>query len=55
MATYLVQIVDEPHQTVALKVQRAVPIVLPLKDVAELIMKLRRRPVEAMESLKEIW
>ena len=38
-ATYLVQIVNKPHQIIALEVLHALLILLPIKDVAELIAK----------------
>ena len=40
MATYLVQIINEPHQILALKVRGALLILLPVKYVAELVVKL---------------
>jgi hypothetical protein len=41
VATYLVQIINEPHQAIALKVRCASLILLPVKYVAELIVKVR--------------
>ena len=41
VATYLIQIVDEPHQILALKVRHAFLVLLPIKYVAELIVKVR--------------
>ena len=39
MATYVVQKVSKPRQIVALKVWHASCVILPIKDVAELIVK----------------
>lgn len=39
VATYLVQIVNKPHQIVSLKVWHALVILLPIQHVAELIVK----------------
>jgi hypothetical protein len=39
-ATYFVQIFNQPHQITVLKVPRALRILLPIKDVAELIVKV---------------
>ena len=51
MMTNIVQIVNEPHQIIALKVWHAFPVLLPIKHVANLIVKPGRKPVEAMELL----
>ena len=40
-ATYLVQVVDQPHQIIALKVPCASIELSPIKDVAELIVEPR--------------
>jgi hypothetical protein len=52
MATYLVQIVNKPHQIIAFKARYTLLILLPIKYFAELIVKPGRRPVEAMELLQ---
>jgi hypothetical protein len=39
-ATYLVQIFNQPHQITVLKAPCALGILLPIKDVAELIVKV---------------
>lgn len=39
-ATHLVQIVDKPHQVIALEVLHTLPILLPIKDITKLIAKL---------------
>lgn len=38
-ATYIVQIVNKPHQVVSLKVLHALPVLLPIKDVFEPTVK----------------
>ena len=38
--TYLIQVVDQPHQIIALKVPDALLKPFPIKDVAELIVEL---------------
>ena len=38
--TYLIQIVDKPHQVIALKVWYIFAIFLPIKHMAELVMKI---------------
>jgi hypothetical protein len=38
-AAYLVQIVNQPHQLIALKVWHAFLILLPVEDVAEFIVE----------------
>jgi hypothetical protein len=48
-ATYLVQIVYKPHQIVALKVRHALLVLLSVKNVAELVVKVGRGPVEEIE------
>lgn len=40
-ATYVVQIINHPHQTITLKVPYAPLIFFPIKDVAELIVEPR--------------
>lgn len=49
--TYLIQIVNEPHQIVALKVRYTLAILLPVKYLAELIAKPGCGFVEATELL----
>ena len=51
MATYLVQIINEPHQLIALKVRPTSPILLPIKSVAELIVEVEGRSIEVIELL----
>ena len=51
MMTNIVQIVNEPHQIIALKVWHTFPVLLPIKHVANLIVKPGRKPVEATELL----
>jgi len=51
VAMYLVQVLNKPHQIIALKVRHTILILLPIKDVADLIVKHGRGPVEAMDSL----
>ena len=41
MAAYLVQILSKPYQVIALKIRYALPVLLPIKYVAELIVKSR--------------
>ena len=53
MATYLIQIVNKPHQIIALKARRTFPIPLAVKYVADLIVKLGRRSVEETELLEK--
>ena len=48
-ATHLVQIIDEPLRILVLKVWDPLIVLLPTKYVADLVVKLGRRPVEAME------
>lgn len=48
---YLVQVVDEPQQATALNVQKH--ILVPVKHVAELIVKVGGRPVEGLELLQD--
>ena len=40
MATYFIQVVDNPHQILALKVWRALDIFFPIKYIAELVVKV---------------
>ena len=51
LATHLVQILNKPHQIVALKVRDTFLILLLMKYAADLIVKPGRGPVEATESL----
>ena len=51
MMTNIVQIVNEPHQIIALKVWHALLVLLPIECVADLIVKIGRKPVEVMELL----
>ena len=51
VATYLVQVFNETHQIVGLKVRRRFSIPFPVEDVAQLIVKVGRRPVEKAELL----
>ena len=39
MATYIVQVVNEPHYVVVLEVRHTTIILLPVKYLAELIME----------------
>ena len=39
MAAYLVQILNKPYQVIALKIRHTLPVLLPIKYVAELIVK----------------
>ena len=52
VATYLVQIVNKPHQIIALKVRRTLLILFPIKYVTELILEPRYGSVETMKSLQ---
>ena len=54
MATYPVQIVNERHQIVLLKVRHTLSIPFPVEDVAELIVEPGRGSVEKMELLHEV-
>jgi hypothetical protein len=47
--TYFVQIFNQPHQIIVLEVPHALLILLPIEDVAELIVKLGRGSVEVIE------
>ena len=51
MATYLVQIINKPHQLITLKVWHTSPIPLPIKYVAELTVEVEGRSIEVMELL----
>jgi hypothetical protein len=51
-ATHIVQIVNEPHQIVIVKVWHTLHILLPVKYVDKLVVKVGRRPVEAVEFLQ---
>ena len=48
---YLVQIVNKPHQIVTLKVLHASFILFVIQHIAELIVKIGRRPLETIELL----
>jgi len=52
MATYRIQIADEPSRIITLKIRQTLLILLPVKYAAELIVEFRRGPVEAMELLQ---
>ena len=39
-ATYFIQVIDNPHQIIALKVRRALGIFFPIKYTAELVVKV---------------
>lgn len=52
MAIYLVQILNQPRQVIALEVRRAFPVLLPVKYVADLVVKFGRRFVEVTELLQ---
>ena len=51
VAMYLVQIINEPHQLITLKVRHTSPIPLPIEYVAELIVEVEGRSIEVMELL----
>jgi len=49
--THGVQVLDEPRQILALQVRKNVSILVPAKEVAELVVKLWRSSVEVVELL----
>ena len=49
--THAVQIFDEPRQSIALQLRQTIPVVIPAKEVGELLVKLRRGSVEVVELL----
>ena len=49
--TYLVQIVNQPHQIIVLKARHTSLILFPVKGIGELVVEPRRGPVETAECL----
>ena len=49
--THAVQIFDEPRQSIALQLRQTIPVVIPAKEVGELLVKVRRGSVEVVELL----
>lgn len=47
--SYIVQIVNKPHEIIALKASTGLHVLFPVQHVAELIMKLRKGPVIVIE------
>jgi len=52
-ATYLIQILNQPPQIIDLEVPHTLHIVLPVEYVAEPVLKIGGRSVEAVESLQD--
>ena len=52
MATYPVEIFNQPLHVIGLNARHRYLILLPVKDAAELVVKIGQRPVEATESLQ---
>ena len=50
--THLVEIVNEPHQFILIKIQHGLLERFAVEDVAEFIMELGRRPVQLTELLQ---
>jgi len=49
LETHAIQVLDEPRQILALQVRKSVSILVPAKEVAELLVKLRRSFVKVAE------